>query len=144
VELQYAQGMDEDEVQSYFEEIVGDAVREIQLMVNLNGSSNHIVSIQNYSVEKKENEVGWYIFIRMELLTSYNDYVKQHPFSEAEVIKLGCDICDALEVCARKNIIHRDIKPANILVHEESGNFKLGDFGVSRALDGTTGTWSKA
>lgn len=34
------------------------------------------------------------------------------------------------------NIIHRDIKPLNIFVDKDM-NLKIGDFGVSKILDGT-------
>ena len=50
---------------------------------------------------------------------------------ETEVIRLGIELCRALEVCHRQGILHRDIKPGNILVSKD-GEFKLGDFGVAR------------
>ena len=51
-------------------------------------------------------------------------------------------MCKALEVCQKFNIIHRDIKPSNIFV-SETGNFKLGDFGVARTLEKTSSGLSK-
>ena len=54
-------------------------------------------------------------------------------FSEKEIIKIGCDICKALILCHSKGIIHRDIKPDNIF-YSRDGNFKLGDFGISKSL----------
>ena len=47
---------------------------------------------------------------------------------------LGRDICEALAVCHRKQLLHRDVKPENIFVDGE-GRFKLGDFGIARRLD---------
>jgi hypothetical protein len=52
------------------------------------------------------------------------------------IIKLGIDICKALEVCQKHNIIHRDIKPENIFV-SDMGDFKLGDFGIARQIEKT-------
>jgi serine/threonine protein kinase len=62
------------------------------------------------------------------------EYVLNRKLSEAEVIKVGQDICSALELCSRQNIIHRDIKPENIFV-SYFGDFKIGDFGVARRLE---------
>ena len=133
-----AEGRSESETRQYFRGIVNDFVKEIQMMLSLDGSGN-IVSVKDYDIMEKADEIGWYVLIRMELLTPYDRYVNEHPFSEADVIKLGCDICNALEVCAKQKIIHRDIKPANIMVHEGTGSFKLGDFGIARKLENTTG-----
>ena len=48
----------------------------------------------------------------------------------------------ALELCQRYNIIHRDIKPENIFV-SDTGDFKLGDFGIARTVEKTTSGLSK-
>ena len=52
----------------------------------------------------------------------------------AEVLQLGIDICQALEVCEDKNIIHRDIKPQNVIILED-GRVKIMDFGIAVALN---------
>ncbi len=78
----------------------------------------------------------------MELLTPFNQYICDRKLSEAEVIKLGCDICTALEICQKRNIIHRDIKPENIFVND-FGDFKLGDFGIARKMENVTGGLSQ-
>lgn len=61
---------------------------------------------------------------------------------EIDILKLGIDICRALEICQEKNIIHRDIKPENIFVNDR-GDFKLGDFGIARTIEKTISNLSK-
>lgn len=117
---------------SYLGNMVNDLVGEIALMHRLKGAS-HIVSIEDYKIIEKEEGVGWTLYIRMELLTNLNEYKREHPLSEEEVIKLGCHMCDALEMCQKEKIVHRDIKPSNVFV-SKFGDFKLGDFGISRHL----------
>ena len=124
-------GMTQDGTRTYLQGIVDDFVNEIQLMETLKGIQN-IVSVEDYKVVERTGEIGWDIYIRMELLTPFNDW------KEAEVIRLGIDICSALEICEKKQIIHRDIKPENIFINE-FGFFKLGDFGIARKLSGTRG-----
>jgi serine/threonine protein kinase len=50
-----------------------------------------------------------------------------------EIIRLGIDICKALEACAREGIIHRDIKDSSIFVSAK-GEFKLGSFSMAKEL----------
>jgi serine/threonine protein kinase len=102
-------------------------------MLSVNNTAN-IVSIQEYKIVEKADEIGWDIFIRMELLESFKEYKGNRKLSEEEVIKLGQDVCSALEICKIKNIIHRDIKPENIFI-SEFNVFKVGDFGIARRLE---------
>jgi len=136
-----AEGLDETGTRSYFEGIVTDFVNEIKLMESMKGTSN-IVSVEDYKVLEKTDKIGWDIFIRMELLTPLNDYTANKELTEAEVIKLGQDICSALELCAQRNIMHRDIKPENIFV-SSFGDFKVGDFGIARKLEKTSDSLSR-
>ena len=96
-------------------------------------SNTNVISYQDHEVRKKPNEIGWDILIRMEYVTSLRKYLKEHAMTKEEVIRLGIDICTALETCSKKGIVHRDIKDENIFVSED-GVFKLGDFGIAREL----------
>ncbi len=128
-----AQGMNDAEIYAYFEGFVDDLVNEIVMMDNLKGATN-VVGIDDYKIIKKPGEIGWEIFIRMELLTPFDSFATNPEFSQSDVIKLGIDICTALEMCERNQIVHRDIKPDNIFV-SKFGEYKLGDFGIARQLD---------
>lgn len=135
-----AEGLDDNATITYFKGIVDDFINEIKLMESMKGMTN-VVSVEDFKVLEKEDAIGWDIFIRMELLTPFNDYSAKNNLSEKDVIKLGIDICNALELCAQKNIIHRDIKPENIFV-SSFGDFKVGDFGIAKELEKTNGTLS--
>ena len=108
-----SEGLDMNGTRTYFKGIVDDFVSEIQLMETMKGIQN-IVSVEDYKVVEKKDTVGWDIYIRMELLTPFNSFVCDKKLTEKEVIKLGIDICSALEICGKRNVIHRDIKPENI------------------------------
>jgi serine/threonine protein kinase len=136
-----AEGWNEASTKTYLQGIVDDFVNEIKLMETLKGTQN-IVGVEDYLVLEKEDKIGWDIFIRMELLTSFNDYMEDKELTEKDVIKIGLDILNALVLCSKKNIIHRDIKPENIFV-SSFGYYKLGDFGIARELDKTSGDMSQ-
>ena len=136
-----ADGMDIESVERYFQNLVEDIVKEFVLMSKLKGNS-HIVSYEYHKVIKSQNKIEWHLFIRMELLTSLIDYIKNNNISKRDVIKLGIDLCKALELCQKHNIVHRDIKPENIFI-TENGDFKLGDFGIARQVEKTIAGLSK-
>lgn len=141
VETLRADGLDMNGTKTFFKNIVDDFVSEIQLMESFKGIQN-IVSVEDYKVVEKSDSVGYDIYIRMELLTPFNAYLVGKTMTEGEAIKLGVDICTALEICSQRNIIHRDIKPENIFVNN-FGYFKLGDFGIARKLENVTGGLSQ-
>ena len=128
-------GMDKESAERYFESLTEEIVKEIVLMSKLKGNSN-IVSYEDHKVVKSKDKIEWNIFIRMELLKGLVDYIGENIITKRDVIKLGIDICRALEMCQKFNIIHRDIKPENIFV-SEMGQFKLGDFGIARQIEKT-------
>ena len=141
VKARMAGGTDIDTISEYYESILKEIVNENEIMSKLKGNSN-IVSYEDHQIIPHEDGIGYDVLIRMELLTPLLDRMMQSRLDEKEVVKLGIDICKALELCHKKNIIHRDIKPQNIFV-SENGDFKLGDFGIARTMEKTTGGMSK-
>lgn len=136
-----AEGMDDESIHTYFQEIVSELVQEFALMSKMKGTA-HVVSYEDHAVIAHEDGVGWDILIRMELLMPMLDYMSKYQLNQRMVIKIGIDICKALELCQKHNIIHRDIKPENMFI-SSVGDFKLGDFGVARTLEKTAMGLSK-
>jgi len=111
---------------------VYDASQMVQLeldnMVGLKGTG-YIVDYEDHdAVENSDGSQD--IIIRMELLQPLSDLLRSRTLSREEVIRLGIDICKALEFCDKNNVIHCDVKPSNIYVNKWGG-YKLGDFSAS-------------
>ena len=134
-------GMSGPEAEQYFYSVVEDIVREFAIMSKLKGMTN-VVSCEDQTVIRRKDGVGWDVLIRMELLTPLLTYAYQHPFSRRDIIRVGIDMCRALELCQKYNVIHRDIKPENIFV-SNNGDFKLGDFGIARTVEKAVSGLSK-
>lgn len=133
-------GMDDVSITAYYQSQVQEITREFKLMAQMKGHSN-IVSYEDHGVQRHQKDPGWDILIRMELLASLPDYYRANfeanEIREDVVIRLGIDICKALELCEKYKVIHRDIKPQNIFI-SRNGDFKLGDFGIARVAEKTT------
>ena len=111
------------------------AEQEVLLMNKLQGRTN-VVTYSDHTFVDWEDETGFGcdLLIRMELLKDLRTEIEaERRFGQEDILKIGRDICTALVLCHGKNILHRDIKPENIFYNED-GNYKLGDFGVSRIL----------
>ena len=127
----------QEEATTYINDQIKSVSQEFKVMAALKGNPN-IVSFENHMVLPHEGWPGADILIRMELLTPLNQYLRSHVMDEEEVIRLGMDICNALQTCHAMTppILHRDIKAANVMVDDDH-HFKLGDFGVARVMEGS-------
>ena len=117
------EGYDKISMTDLFKSRVEEVTAEFKLMNKLKGGSN-IVSFEDFLIVQNDDDPGYDIMIRMELLTSLPKFFEQQfsgTADEKTVRKFGTDICRVLERCARHNIIHRDIKPQNILALSHIG-----------------------
>ena len=113
------------------DEFITTVLKEIDIMEKLKGAAN-IVVIDDYTVVRNPDSSA--VLIRMELLTNLGEFMTTRQVSVNDILKIGIDICNALEHCGQQNIIHRDVKESNIF-YSEQGDFKLGDFGISKQLN---------
>ena len=127
----------EDDINIYYLHIIENIKKEIEIMKNLD-NNDHIIKYYDFFQESKKEENGYDIYIFMEYATDILKYFSEKEVTITDVIKLGSDICKALEYCSSKNIIHNDIKPSNIFIDEKS-NYKLGDFGIATSNNNLNG-----
>jgi WD40 repeat protein/predicted Ser/Thr protein kinase len=75
-------------------------------------------------------------FFAMEFIRGLplDEYARLRAQTLPERLELLARVCDAVQHAHDQGVIHRDLKPANILV-EETGQPKVLDFGVARAID---------
>ena len=127
-------GGDFSKADDYFAGVLNEIVNEIQIISTLSeaGIQNIVRYYENDIVETKSPK-RYDIYILMECLTPFTDYLYQNELKVSDVIKLGKDILTALISCHEHKVIHRDIKDDNIFVSAD-GTYKLGDFGVSKML----------
>jgi len=132
----YNDGYTRESVTEFYRQHLHAILSEYTTMRKLNGCEN-VVNCQDVHYEHHPDGIGWNIYIKMELLTALPKAFP-HNMPEKLVIKLGKDMCRALQMCKVHGVLHRDIKPQNILVSRD-GQFKLGDFGVAKTAERTTG-----
>lgn len=59
---------------------------------------------------------------------------RERSLAPARALDIAMDVCGAIEMAHRHQILHRDLRPANILLTRE-GVAKVTDFGTSRILE---------
>ena len=83
-------------------------------------------------------------FLVMEYLEGETlaDRLKRGSLPLRETLKVGMEICEALETAHRVGIIHRDLKPGNIMLTKSGA--KLMDFGLAKSTAGMDGAGGEA
>jgi len=105
-------------------------LREAQAVARLNHPN--IVSIHDIG---KENEKQFFVLEFVDGM-SLRDLLRTYPEGKCDiqtVLRMGIDVCSALQYAHSQGVLHRDVKPENILITDE-GTAKLMDFGLAKML----------
>ncbi|MGH3016661.1 MAG: serine/threonine-protein kinase, partial [Gaiellaceae bacterium] len=73
----------------------------------------------------------------VEGVTLADELARRKRFPAAEVVELGVQACAGLEHAHGSGLVHRDVKPQNLLLRPD-GLLKIADFGIARAVEGST------
>jgi uncharacterized RDD family membrane protein YckC len=109
------------------------ALERFQLEGRLAASINHPRCVYVYSAE----EIDGLPAISMELMEggTLSQRLADGPVPTTQAVDYVLDVIDGLEAAQQVGIIHRDIKPSNCFL-DEAGRAKIGDFGISKSLEG--------
>jgi len=112
------------------EEAYSRFMREAQVTAKLNHPN--IVSIYDIG---REGEKQFFVIEFVDGM-SVRSLMETYPEGKCDiqtVLRVGVDVCSALQYAHSQGVLHRDIKPENILITQE-GNAKLMDFGLAKML----------
>ncbi|WP_144660203.1 Stk1 family PASTA domain-containing Ser/Thr kinase [Paenarthrobacter nicotinovorans] len=120
--------------------------REAQAVAALNHPS--IVAIFDtgeYSVPGGPGEDVRVPYIVMEFVSgrTLRDMIKAKELGVEDSIGYTLGVLAALEYSHRAGIVHRDIKPANVMVCADTGDVKVMDFGIARAMADSAATMTQ-
>lgn len=113
------------------------AMRRFEYESQILARLRHPCIAQVFEAGLHEADSGAIPYFAMEFVPNarpITDYSRQKNLGIRERLALFAIVCEAVGHGHQKGIIHRDLKPSNILV-DSSGQPKIIDFGVARAID---------
>lgn len=120
-----------------------DALRELKGEIILNRDLSHPHIIKTYNFETSGQKAA----IAMEHVSGDNlqTLKAKQPgkfFNVEDIFRWMQMLCDAMDYAHRQNVVHRDIKPSNLMI-TKTGELKVGDFGIGRAVAETVNRMTK-
>lgn len=112
------------------EETYSRFIREAQTVAKLNHPN--IVSIHDIG---KEDGKQFFVLEFVDGM-SLRELMETYPEGKCDIqtaLRIGIDVCIALQYAHSQSVLHRDIKPENIMITQE-GTAKLMDFGLAKML----------
>ncbi|MDN5789640.1 MAG: Stk1 family PASTA domain-containing Ser/Thr kinase [Micrococcales bacterium] len=120
--------------------------REAQSAAGLNHPS--IVAIFDSGEDENTDDQGMRRILPYIVMEHVDGHTLRDRLAEVgrlepeQAIMITEDVLDALAYSHRMGIVHRDIKPANVMI-TESGQIKVMDFGIARAIADTAATMTQ-
>ncbi len=102
--------------------------REAKAAANL--THPNIVSIYDWG----QGEHTYFIVMEYVDGRTLSSILQDGPMDPARAAAIGADVAGALDFAHRRGVIHRDVKPGNVLIDNSSGQVKVADFGIARAI----------
>ena len=95
---------------------------------------NHPNVVSIYDIGKEDGKQ----FFVLEFVDGENlrDLMGTYPEGKCDVqtvLRIGMDVCNALQYAHSQKVLHRDIKPENVMITKD-GTAKLMDFGLAKMI----------
>ncbi len=120
--------------------------REAQAVAALNHPS--IVAVYDtgdHAVPGDHHDTVRVPYIVMEFVSgkTIRDLIRAKEVTIEQAIDFSLGVLSALDYSHKAGIVHRDIKPANVMFCSGSGNIKVMDFGIARAIADSAATMTQ-
>ena len=102
--------------------------REAKAAANL--THPNIVSIYDWG----QGEHTYFIVMEYVDGRTLSSMLQEGPIDPSRAAAICADVAAALDFAHRHGVIHRDVKPGNVLIDNASGQVKVTDFGIARAV----------
>jgi serine/threonine-protein kinase len=102
--------------------------REAKAAANL--THPNIVSIYDWG----QGEHTYFIVMEYVDGRTLSSMLQEGPIDAGRAAAIGAEVAAALDFAHRRGVIHRDVKPGNVLIDNSSGQVKVTDFGIARAI----------
>ena len=118
------QGKSPEHIRAYYDYICRNADAEYDVSRELEGC-RHVAVYRDIRKSRTADGLGWEIYLMMDPVTPIDRFARD--LSEVEILKMGRQICMALEDSNRAGLLHGRITPRCIF-RDEKGDYLLGGF----------------
>lgn len=89
-----------------------------------------VITYYDYKLVYNDESYKYDLYIKMDYLTSLGSLYVNMEYTVADMLRMGIDVCDALEWCHQNGKVHNNLNLNNVFINNE-GRYVLGDFAFS-------------
>lgn len=98
--------------------------------ISVESGNRFVITYYDYKLVHDDDSYKYDLYIKMDYLTSLGQLYSDSDFKVSDMLRMGVDVCDALEWCHRNGRIHNNLNLNNIFINND-GHYVLGDFAFS-------------